>query len=475
MFEPESYTIGSGLFLRLLGFIYFSAFGAFLFQIKGLLGVNGILPIRKYLSTIKYHFGKKRFYYAPTIFWFNSSDQALITVTICGTLLSILLICNIYPFFVIPLLYIFYLSIVTIGQDFLSFGWEVFLLEITFNAFFLSLTVVSNLFIWISLSLLLFRFHFQGGAVKLLSGDKTWRNLTAVAYHYQSQPLPNTIAWYAYRLPLWFQKLSTLLMFIIELVVPFGIFFDNQAIRLATFICLAGLQFGIWLTGNLSYLNHLTFFFCFILLGDRFLNSFFESKQIVSPPLYMEIIISIVGSILIILQMMNLWDHLIQPNKFFAKILNWFRPFHIANRYGIFAVMTTERFEIVIEGSEDEIHWKEYYFYYKPSELSRRPRRVSPYQPRIDWQAWFLPFTYYESEIWLQNFLYRLLTGSPEVLRLLRYNPFPEKPPKYIRVLLYEYQFTDFQTKEKDGNWWKRRLVEQYSPTLTLKTHLTHQ
>ena len=469
MFTSHDYIISSGLFLQLLGLIFFFAFGAFFFQIRGLIGEKGILPISHYLALITRFFGKKRFYTVPSIFWFKSTDWMLLVIPVIGTLLSLLLLLNIYPWIVLPFIFILYLSIVTVGQEFLSFGWESFLLEITFNAIFLSMTSIPNPLVWISLYLLLFRFHFQGGIVKLLSGDVNWRNLTAVGFHYQSQPIPNTIAWYAHKLPQSIQKISTAFMFFVELIVPFGIFLNSQEINLFVFACFFGLQFLIWLTGNFSFLNHLTAIFSIILISDFYFEKFGMSTPQVSPtPLFLEVFLTIIGGILVFLQIISIWNHLFKPNPLFKRILNWLQPFHIVNRYGIFAVMTTKRYEIVIEGSDDGVDWKEYLFYYKPSEVNRRPRRISPYQPRLDWQVWFLPFNPHEPERWFINFVFRLLKGSKPVLALLRHNPFPEKPPKCIRVQFYDYEFTSFKEKTETGNWWRRTFVMEYMLPQTL-------
>lgn len=467
LLDTNNYLIAAALFPRLIGLIYFFVFGSFLFQMKGLFGQEGILPIESYLSWVQQRMGRKRFYYVPTVFWWNASDRALMSVVAAGTVLSVLLICNVFPPLLLTLLFILHLSVVSAGQDFLSFGWESFLLEITFNTIFLSTSSPPNPLIWLSLNLILFRFHFQAGVSKLLSRDINWRNLTAIYHHYQSQPIPNATAWYVHKLPLWFHKASTALMFFIEIIVPFGIF-ATQEVRLFVFFCFVGLQLVIWLTGNFSYLNHLTVVLCVLLVSDAYFTAAFG--QIFVPGTYSPVfdgISWVVGAILVTLQLISLWDYFL-PNFTLRRILSWIQPFHIVNRYGIFAVMTTTRYEIVVEGSDDGDNWKEYTFRYKASELNRRPRRISPYQPRLDWQVWFLPFTSYESEYWFQSFLHRLLQGSREVLKLMRHNPFPEKPPKYIRVLMYEYEFTDAQTKKSQGLWWKRRLVWHYSPTLTL-------
>lgn len=472
--NPADYRIITAIFPKLLGVIYFFVFGAFLFQIKGLLGENGILPIKRYHEYVKERLGRNRYYYFPSVFWLNSSNAFLIAIMAIGTGLSLLLTLGIYPPLILLLLYILHLSLVSSGQEFLSFGWESLLLEITFNTIFLTWMSPANPFIWISLNILLFRFHFQAGMSKLLSHDKTWRDLTALSYHYLTQPLPNTLAWYMHKLPMSFHKISTIGMFFCEIIVPFGIF-GNDEIRLVTFVLLFGLQFTIWLTGNLSYLNHLTIAFTTLLISDKYLTPFFGSDfiplEISTVPLPLNIIASVFGTILIFLQLISFWNYFL-PNQIFSKILYMLSPFHLANRYGLFAVMTTKRYEIIVEGSHDGIKWQEYIFKYKPSELKYRPKRVSPYQPRLDWQAWFLPFRPFGQEAWFPNFLSCLLIGSPDVLQLLKVNPFPENPPLYIRAAIYDYEFTSIEEKKKTGAWWQRHFIGYYSQILSLKQKL---
>lgn len=466
MFDPHAYTIIAALFPRLLGAIYFCAIGALIFQYKGLFGKHGILPMPLYFKMLGRISGFRKYYYAPSLFWFDSSNRTILGILLAGTTVSILLMFGFYPPLLLFLLYVIHLSIISAGQDFLSFGWEGFLLEITVQAFLMSLTVVPNFFVWISINFLLFRFHIQAGSIKLLSGDPTWKNLTAVSYHYQTQPLPNTMAWYFHKLPMWFQKTSTAVMYFLELAVPFGIFF-GQDIRLLTFFGLFGLQFLIWLTGNFSYLNHMTAVLTTILIGNKYLAHFFTPPIEAPSSMLLEGVLSSIAIGLIMLQGCRLWHHFI-PSHGLARLFEKISPFHIVNRYTIFANMTTVRYEIVIEGSNDGMMWKEYFFKYKPSELKKRPRRISPYQPRLDWQAWFLPFRDYYSEEWFQSFLYHLLKGTPDVLKLIHESPFQE-PPRMIRAITYEYEFTTYKERKETGNWWKRTMVGSYSPTLRLK------
>lgn len=467
MLEPLNYSIAIDLFLRFMGLIYFVAIGAFLPQIVGLLGKEGILPISDFLKAIRRRFGTKGYYYVPTLFWLGADNVILLGTVGLGMVCAVLLMVGVATPWMLLILYILYLSIVSAGQDFLSFGWEMFLLEITANAFLLSLSP-TNVAVWISLNILLFRFHLQAGAVKLLSRDSTWRDLTALAYHYQTQPLPNTQAWYAHKMPLWFQKLSGAFMFFIELAVPFGILFGNEWVRLICFVFLFGLQFMIWFTGNLSYLNHMTAAFCVILLSNTFLMPLFSMPLFKPTHWAINIPVTIAAITLSLLQLSNVWYHLIKPFALFQKISDKISPFHIINRYGIFAVMTTKRIEIVVEGSDDGYVWKEYGFKFKPTELSNRPKRISPFQPRLDWQMWFLPFSNFQTNRWFQNFLYRLLLGSPYVMGLLRDNPFPQKPPIYVRAVAYDYVFTTFEERKATGNWWKRQFKGIYAPVMKL-------
>lgn len=469
MWNPDSYTIAAQLLPRLLGLIYFFAIGAFLLQIKGLLGKNGILPISDYLDYFRRRLNYKRFYYLPSLFWFNSSDRMLVGVILLGIAISTILMLGYFPTLCLATLFIIHLSIVSTGQDFLSFGWESFLLEITFYTFLVSLTPIPNLMTWINLNFLLFRFHFQAGIVKFQSGDPAWRNMTGAAFHYQSQPLPNMWAWYAYKWPLIIHKGSTIFMFFAELIVPFGLFFTDDA-RALSGVFLLILQLAFWLTGNFSYLNHLTAVFCIIAFNNSFF-SYLMTPSTASPTSWLtDQLLSIIGTIFLALQCFRLWHHFQYDNHLLGRLLSWFSPFHLVNRYGLFAIMTKKRIEIIIEGSDDGEIWKEYLCWFKPSELNRRPRRISPIQPRLDWQMWFLPFEDFDSASWFRLFLAHLLQGTPEVLKLLRYNPFPTHPPKFVRTQMYDYRFSTSQQKKELGLWWQREFVGPYGPIMKIRS-----
>lgn len=468
-FDPAAYSIAINLFVRLLGALYIIVYLPFLWQMRGLFGKDGIRPIQDFLDNVKIRYGKKGIYYVPTLFWFSASDTALYALVWAGMGLGALLMLGIYPTGVLLLLYFVHLSLTSAGQEFLSFGWETFLLEITLGSFLLLATSPYNCFAWIALNLLLFRFHFQAGASKIKSRDANWKNLTALSYHYLTQPIPNTAAWYFHKLPMSFHKVSCILMFYIELIVPFAIFAPFE-LRLFAFVQLVGLQLSIWFTGNFSYLNHLTIILCTLLINNCYLSPFLSLQPAVeATPLVWNFFISVVSIAFLSLQTICLIAPYF-PKRIFNKILLWVEPFHLAYPHGIFAVMTTKRYEIVIEGSMDGIVWKEYEFYHKPGSLSRRPKRISPIQPRLDWQAWFLPFGRYWNEWWFQSFLEKLLHGTPSVVKLLKHNPFEEKPPLIIRALIYDYEYTSFQEKKKTGNWWTRKLIGSYAMPMQLRT-----
>ncbi len=469
-FGPSSYTLAIDLFIRFLGAIYIIAYIPFLFQIKPLLGKDGIRPVVSLLKLVKDHYGTKnlkRFYHFPTFFWLNSSDTALLCLMWVGIFLGSILLIGKGSALILFFLYLIHLSLTNAGQDFLSFGWETFLMELTFGAALVVATTPYSVFAWIGLNFLLFRFFVEAGASKLLSGDVNWRNLTALSYHYFTQPLPNTTAWFFHKLPMWFHKLSCLSMFFMEICVPFAIF-STPEIRLVAFWILFALQFGIWFTGNLSYLNHLSVVACLILIPNSYLSSYISSSTSSEPSfLVWEFFVSILGTLFLFLQIVA-FCRMFFRIPIFHKIIVWFEPLHLAVPHGIFAVMTTKRYEVIIEGSHDGLTWSEYEFRYKPCDISKRSKRVSPYQPRLDWQAWFLPFRPFTHQAWFQAFLIRLLQGTPSVTKLLRDNPFPDEPPKFVRVLLYDYEFTSWSEWKQSGNFWKRKLVSEYCPPIRL-------
>jgi len=477
------------LFLRLLGIIYLVAFVSLWTQIDGLIGRNGILPARDYLTTIGGQLGPERFWWLPTFCWISPGDGFLHLQCAAGVLLSLLLIAGVAPVPDLILLWAIYLSLSTVCREFLGFQWDILLLETGFLAIFFAprqwlprfsqetpppLTMLW-LFRW-----LLFRLMFMSGSVKLLSGDAMWRNLTALTVHYETQPLPTWIGWYAHQLPAWFQKMSCGIMFVIELGVPFLIFLGRRA-RQAACAAFILLMLLISITGNYCFFNLLTVALCVPLLDDELLSRFLPRRMFPSPPMTAAPAmlqplrtagVGVLATIVLLVSGTETTASLLLARGLprpLAGLRRWLSPLRTINSYGLFAMMTTTRPEIVIEGSNDGVNWLTYEFKWKPGDLRRRPAFVAPHQPRLDWQMWFAALGDYRSNPWFANFLAGLLRGSPNVLALLENNPFPDGPPRYIRAVLYEYHFTDFDTRRATGEWWRRERRTLYCPAVTLR------
>lgn len=465
--NPDRYSIAIDIYTRLMGILYLVVYVPFLYQIKGLYGEKGLRPIGLFLDNVYKRFGRKSYYLVPSVWWFCSKEWALYGLVWAGIFFGGLLSLGVWPPVMLLLLFIIHLSLVSAGQDFMSFGWETLLLEFTIASVLLTATVPYNVLGWLTLNFIFVRFMLQAGASKLLTRDKTWRDLTATAYHYLTQPIPNMQAWYAHKLPMWFQKGSTLVMFWVELVVPLLVF-SPESVRLFCFFNFFGLFFVIWQTGNFSYLNFMCAIFSVLFIGNRFLEPFIGvPAQGVETGWIWYGIVSVLALGLLFLQVINLWNYFFKE-QWIGKVLGKVQPFHISQPHQLFSMMTTQRHEVVIEGSYDKQNWKEYLFYYKVSDVARRPVRIAPYQPRLDWQAWFLPLRNFQSQYWFHTMIQKLLEGEPSVTQLLRYNPFAEAPPKYVRVLLYDYEFTTWEERKRTGNWWKRRLIGEYAPCMEL-------
>jgi len=484
----SQYLIAQWVFLRGLGIIYLIAFGSLWVQIIGLVGSDGILPTESFLKAVTNQLGLEQYRVVPTVFWMSGSDLSLHLVCLLGVVMSFLLIIDIAPILSVVLLWGLYLSLLSICRVFLSFQWDILLLEAGFLAIFLAPfklkpglrreSLPSPTVIWL-FKWLLFRLTFASGMVKLASGDATWKNLTALNFHYETQPIPSWTSWYAHRLPEGFQKFSTFTMFLIELLIPFLIFAPRR-IRIFSCVVMVGFQLSIVATGNYCFFNYLTILLCIFLIDDSIwpkslskkisdmrswnpnMPSGRWSKWIVGPLAFFVVVLTTVPFI------NRIGGRVPWPSPI-VKAVIYFSPIRSFNSYGLFAVMTTERPEIIVEGSNDGKDWKPYGFKWKPGNLSQRPRFVAPHQPRLDWQMWFAALGDYRRNPWFINFCYKLLQGSKPVLSLLAHNPFPEAPPKYLKATVYNYWFTNFKEKKDSGNWWKREIKGLYCPVLTIQ------
>ncbi len=463
------------IFLRFLGVIYFIAFFSLGLQVLGLSGSHGILPVHQFLGLVQNQVGLLRHFFFPTVFWLNDSDLSIQAVWIIGVFFSVLLIFNILPLVSLLVLWAGYLSFFTVCGDFLHFQWDILLLETGFLAIFfapfhvwpkrgLEEPEVSTLWVWL-FRILLFRLMFSSGAAKALSGDLTWRNLTALKYYYETQPIPSWISWYAHHWPGWFQIFSCGVMFFIELVMPFFIF-GRRKLQYFTSIVFIGFQLLIIVTGNYCFFNLLTIALCVLLFDDKFFGKSEPTTKKCGWPKWIAWPLAV---LILFLSTLQLSERLgIQtPLTRVAMIVS---PYCLVNNYGLFAVMTITRPEIIVEGSEDGNHWLPYEFKYKPGDVKRYPPIVAPHQPRLDWQMWFAALGSYRQNPWFILFIKKLLEGSPDVLRLLDKNAFPEKPPRYIRAVLYDYHFTSPEERRQGKGWWTRTPLRLYCPKLSLDT-----
>jgi hypothetical protein len=438
--------------LRALGLIYLIAFVSFGVQAAGLIGSRGILPFAEYLRAAQTSMGASAYWAIPSLLRLNWHDGALTMAWILGALFALVAAAGYRPRIALAACLVLWLSLCAVGQDFLSFQWDVLLLEAGFLALFADDSPVRVwLFRW-----LIFRLMFFSGAGKLLSGDPSWRGLTSLHYHYETQPLPTPPAWYMYQLPMWFQKASTAFVLLAEVIVPF-LFFAPRRFRLAGAWITIVLQLLILLTGNYTFFNLLTIVLALFL--------FVESKSAPRAVWHRAVSIGLASFIGVTsgLLVLDLFSLNLPPGG--AALLHKVAPLRIVNTYGLFTVMTVNRPEIQVEGSNDGEHWLPYQFPFKPGDVDRMPPVVVPYQPRLDWQMWFAALGTYQENRWFSNFMIRLLQGERSVLRLLRSNPFPRSPPKYIRARIFLYHFTHFGQRA----WWRREEEGLYFPAVSLK------
>ncbi len=480
----SSYAITRWLFIRLMSIVYIAAFGSVAEQISGLYGSQGILPMAAAFPQHKALDAGLMFNY-PTVFWWNTSDSFLSIVPIVGLFAALIAGLGILVGPLLLVSWFLYLSIVTAGQDFMSFQWDILLLETGFLTLFFSSWRVFDCS-WIPLKerwnipssliddskpshivvcllrWLLFRLMFSSGVVKLESGDEAWSNLTAMSYHYFTQPLPTPLGYFADHLPSWFQSFSTAAVFFLEIFVPLLILAPRK-IRHVAAILLIFLQVLIILTGNYCYFNLLTIALCLPLFDDK-------TFLAVSPARLKEYL-QVIGTAreasrlrLVLLIPVAITIGLASTVSL-PVLSDLASNFHLVGRYGLFAVMTTTRPEIVVEASEDGIEWKEYVFKYKPGPLNRPPPIVAPAQPRLDWQLWFAALSGELRDRWFIEFVERLAVRSKPVMEMLEKDPLEGRRPKYIRASLYDYKFTDIATLVSTGNWWRRKYLKPYMHT----------
>jgi lipase maturation factor 1 len=523
---PPGYLIPRWLFLRSLGFIYFSVFYSLVFQIRGLLGPDGLLPAGMYLKQVAQYFGPSRFLYTPTVLWFGSSDRVLLALCWVGMIVSLLLFLNLWPRAALFICFVLFLSFVTAAQDFSGYQSDGMLLGAGFISLFFAPRGLrpgwgeteppsrASLFV---LRLLWFSIYFESGLAKYLGGDPSWHDLTAMDQYYQNGPLPTWLGWYAQQLPHWFHATCAAMTLTVELLIVW-MFLLPRRFRIVCFWIVTSLQIGIILTANYAFLNYIVLALGFLLLDDLYLVKFVverwghavrdnlkkptpvaetapitslltETSSEAAPPaenlvppadrrgLWPDAARAFAcGAVLWLSAAALLW--ILYANVFLileraslagglpGKPVSVLRPFRIADQYGLFGRMTWKRYEIEFQGSNDGENWITYPFRNKPQDPSEPPRIYAPYQPRFDWNLWFASLGYWRDNPWILRAEQLLLTGDPDVESLFARNPFPKEPPQQVRAVMWQYWFTDRATKKATGMWWRREYLGLYAPAL---------
>ena len=449
--------------------MYLVAFAVAANQFVPLLGERGLLPVSRFTQFVPFRS-------SPSLFFLSPTDTAFRIAAWTGIALAVLALSawpqqrgTIASAIVWGALWLLYLSFVNVGQTFYGFGWETLLLEAGFLAIFLggSATAPSLWLVWMY-RWVLFRIMFGAGLIKL-RGDPCWRNLTCLNYYFETQPMPNPLSWYFHWLPEWIHKAGVAINHVVELIVPFGLLAPQPIAGIAGLVTI-GFQGVLIVSGNLSWLNWLTLILCIPALDDRFLSWL----PVAPPPLHEQDLVhrgaiyalAIAVGALSIAPTMNM----LSP----AQVMNTsFEPLHLVNTYGAFGSVTRTRYEIVIEGTDEaavteRTAWREYEFKGKPGDPARRPPQIAPYHLRLDWLMWFEAFSPEPTDEWFPALLERILGGDAATLALLKTNPFPDRPPHYLRARYYRYWFTTPAERRQSGRWWNRQLVSEFVRPITV-------
>ncbi len=447
------------LFFIGFGLTVVVAVGSFWWQFAGLAGARGIAPMGEAFAQAS---ARLTILELPSLLWLSSSDAMLHALLACSLLSGVAMVAGLAPRIACITLWVCWSSLVQVGYPFLSFQWDLLLIESAFCAAFfappgLRPKVETEPEAPFAFSFVMFalacKVTLQSGIVKLTSGDPTWRDLTALTYHWWSQPLPTWTSVFIAQLPLVVQKLLCAVMFVFELVIPV-LALGPRSLRIVAALGLMALQAALFAAGNYSYYNVLTFVLALPLLDDAALRRVFRRLPELpsSPPAPRW---TWAAPVLYVLISVGMFLR--------VELVNPLRRFDTINAYGAFAWMTKNRAEIILEGSNDGTTWLAYEFPWKPGDVTRRPGFIAPWQPRLDWQMWFASLGQCANNPWILSMQHKVLTGNLEVLALLETNPFPAAPPKFLRTRSFEYRFSS----EKNV-WWARQELGAYCPALTL-------
>ena len=471
-FTAPEYWFGRLVLERGVGAVYLIAFVVAARQFRALIGEHGMLPVPQFLAG-------RSVRRTPTIFHLHYSDRFFAAVSWFGAALSAAIVAgavDLVPLWAAMLmwlvLWLLYLSIVNVGQTWYSFGWESLLLETGFLVMLVgnARTAPPVLVIWL-VRWLLFRVEFGAGLIKL-RGDPCWRDLSCLDYHHETQPMPGPLSWFFHHLPKPLHRVEVAGNHFAQLVVPFGLF-APQPVASAAGAIVVITQLWLVLSGNFAWLNWLTIILAFSAIDDSVAAALLALPRppavAAPPPWFVGLVIACTALVAVLSYepVRNLLSRRQHMNMSF-------NPFHLVNTYGAFGGISRIRQEVVIEGTEDthitdHTQWKEYEFKGKPGAVRRLSPQIAPYHLRLDWLMWFAAISSRYAQGWIGPFLLRLLQNDAATLRLLRHNPFPDSPPRYVRAQLYRYRFTTREELLRERVWWHRTPLGEYLPPVGLK------
>ncbi|GAA4419490.1 lipase maturation factor family protein [Georgenia halophila] len=461
-FAAENYDAGRIVLQRGVALMYLVAFVAVLRQFRPLLGEHGLLPVPGYLDRVGSRAG-------PTLFRWRYSDRLLTAVGWLGVALAVSLLAGLpqegppwLPLAAFLVMYGLYLSVANAGQVFFGFGWESLLLEAGFLAAFLgSEQVAPPILVLLLFRWLLFRVEFGAGMIKM-RGDPVWRNLTALYYHHETQPMPGPLSWFFYHMPRPLHKVEVAANHVAQLVVPFLLFLPQPVASVAAAIVVLT-QLWLVLSGNFAWLNWLTMLLAFAAVGDDQLAALVPALgpalaggPTTAGPLWWVVLVIVVTVGVVVL---SWWPakNLVSEHQAMNASYN---KFHLVGSYGAFGSITRRRSEVVVEGTEDEdpatATWHEYVFRGKPGPVDRWPRQYAPYHLRLDWGMWFLALGAPSQHRWFTVFLVRLLEADLRTLRLLARDPFEGRRPRWVRARVFRYRYTTADELRRTRHCWVR-------------------
>jgi hypothetical protein len=471
------------LFLRALALIQLIAVLSLWWQLPGLFGQHGITPIADILTAVHKHWGTASWHVTPSLLLLDASDEALHALCAIATFAALGTLLGFAPRWLLGVFWLCWLSLCAASDEFLHYQWDSLLLEATLLAMLFAPHGIfrvqwsqppTRLALW-SLRWLLFRLYFLSGVVKLASHDPTWRDGTAMAFHYWTQPLPGPFSHFVAALPLWAHKLETAMTFFDELLLPLAMFLPRR-FRLLGFLGLASLQVMIGLTGNYGYFNLLSLVLCLTLLDDKAwvtrlplsLRLRMPVVQEIAPQLWRTVGQALVGVSLLLLATLAAFAR-VAPEELPGPLATFHdaaAPFRSTNAYGLFAHMTTERPVIQFEGSQDGEKWQEYTLPWQVGALEQRPGWVQPHMPRLDWELWFGALAHEcRNAPWTLALARRLLQNEPSVLALFAKHP--DFQPKYLRMTLWQYHLPTPEQRAR-GLFWQRDEAAAFCPNVTL-------